>query len=223
MPKLTRQTFIQFGSGVNTAADICQFGSPATGSPVYTAVIGTLQALAAWTTGWAAETVANNRPFLEDMNAVCYVFSYMIAYLLQMGIAEWDVGTTYYTNSVVQYNGILYQSLIDNNINITPVVGVSWKTLKISAQVGPQVIVANNTIFQAATDIFVTAIGEANAPLVQINAGVVIGTWTQNNITQINDPENGGQIAFVCMYIPKGWYWEATGANNQVTYSAVGQ
>lgn len=125
--KLTRQTFIQFGINVNASADICQFGSPATGTPVYTSVIATLQALAAWTTGWAAETVANNRPFLEDMNAVHYVFSYMIAYILQMGIAEWDAGTNYYTNSIVQSGGVLYQSLIDNNLNVTPVVGVSWK------------------------------------------------------------------------------------------------
>ena len=107
MSKITRQTFIQFGQNVNASADICQFGSPATGSPVYTNVISVLQALAAWTTGFAAETVANNRPFLEDFNAFCYVFSYMIAYILQMGIPEYDAGTTYYINSIVQSRGDL--------------------------------------------------------------------------------------------------------------------
>ena len=33
---------------------------------------------------------------------------YQLAYLLQQGIAEWDSGTTYYTNSVVQNGGSIY-------------------------------------------------------------------------------------------------------------------
>lgn len=157
MGKITRQTFIQFGVNVNAAADICEFGTPATGSPVYTNVIATLQALTAWTTGWAAETIANNRPFLEDMNAVCYVFSYMIAYILQMGVPEWDAGTTYFTNSIVQYNGVLYQSLIDNNLNITPVVGVSWKLVQ--KGFGAWTTITSGTIYQAATDGFICGYG----------------------------------------------------------------
>ena len=115
MSKINRATFIQFGVNVNAAADICEFGTPASGSPVYTTSIPTLQSNAAWTTGWAAETISSNRPFLEDMNATHYVFSYMLAYLMQMGIPEYDSGTTYFINSIVQYSGILYQVTNDGS------------------------------------------------------------------------------------------------------------
>jgi len=118
MAKLTRKTLLQFGSTVNAASEIGQFGSYA--SPVYTADIATLQAGTAWPRGWAAETVATNRPFLEDMNAIDVVFGYMLSYILQMGIAEYDAGTTYYTDSYCQIAGQIYQSLTDNNTGNAP-------------------------------------------------------------------------------------------------------
>lgn len=151
---------MQFGVNVNAAADICEFGTPATGSPVYTTTIATLQANAAWTTGWAAETISSNRPFLEDMNAVCYVFSYMLAYIMEMGIPEYDAGTTYYTNSIVQYSGTIYQSLTDNNTGNTPVVGANWKLAipAISGILGAWTTKASGTIYQAGTDGFVTVV-----------------------------------------------------------------
>lgn len=118
MAKLTRQTLLQFGSTVNAGSEIGQFGSYA--APVYTADIATLQAGTAWPRGWAAETIAVNRPFLEDFNAVDYVYSYMLCYLFQMGIAEYDAGTTYYTDSVCQIAGQFYISLQDNNTGNAP-------------------------------------------------------------------------------------------------------
>ena len=126
--KIPRISFKQFGVNANSASDICEFGTPATGSPVYTNNITTLQSSSAWLSGWAAETIASNRPFLEDMNAVCAVFAYMIAYQFQAGVPEYDSGTTYYTNSIVNYSGILYTSLVDNNIGNTPAIGSYWTT-----------------------------------------------------------------------------------------------
>lgn len=118
MAKLTRKTLLQFGSTVNAGSEIGQFGSYA--SPIYSADIATLQAGTAWPRGWAAETVAVNRPFLEDINAVDYVYGYMLCYLFQMGIAEYDSGTTYYLNSVCQIAGQFYISLQDNNTGNAP-------------------------------------------------------------------------------------------------------
>lgn len=118
MAKLTRKTLLQFGETVDDASEIGQFGSYA--SPVYTKDIDDLQAGTAWPRGWAAETIASNRPFLEDQNAIDYVFSYFLCYLLQMGIPEYDDGTTYYENSIVQDGGIIYVSLQDSNTNNTP-------------------------------------------------------------------------------------------------------
>lgn len=209
MPKITRQTFLQFGINVNASADICQFGSPATGSPVYTNVIATLQALAAWGTGWAAETIANNRPFLEDMNAVCYVFSYMIAYILQMGVAEWDAGTTYYINSFAQSGGIVYQSLTDNNLNNSPTVGVNWKIFsQVSGVIGVPVAKSAGTIYQAATDGYAIGYGSCGGGA---EMGLSIGATTPpgNLIAYLQTATVGGQVIYdtLCTLVPKGNYY----------------
>ncbi len=221
MSKITRQTFIQFGINVNAAADICEFGTPATGTPVYTNVIATLQALSAWTTGWAAETIANNRPFLEDMNAVCYVFSYMIAYILQMGIPEWDAGTTYYTNSLVQSGGLVYQSLIDININITPTVGANWKLFsQYSGQFGAWLARSSGTVYQAATDGYVVGYGAlAVGALLLINTDANPSPSTTRVFTQITvsaGDANGSMGTGTCP-VRKGDYWIATGTGTSWT------
>jgi hypothetical protein len=39
----------------------------------------------------------------------------------------WNATTTYSTNQAVKYSGVYYQSLVDNNLNNTPVVGANWK------------------------------------------------------------------------------------------------
>ncbi len=118
MAKLVRKTLLQFGSTVNAGSEIGQFGSYA--APIYSADIDVLQAGTAWPRGWAAETIATNRPFLEDQNAVDFVYGYMLSYILQEGIPEYDAGTTYYTNSYVQVSGALYRSKVDANLANTP-------------------------------------------------------------------------------------------------------
>lgn len=118
MSKLVRRTFLQFGSTVNPGSEIGQYGSYS--APIYSGDVGTMQAGTAWPRGWFAETINTNRPFIQDFNAVDFVFSYMIFYLLEMGIAEWDSGTNYFTNSVCQIAGQIYISLVDNNLNNNP-------------------------------------------------------------------------------------------------------
>lgn len=118
MAKLVRKTLLQFGSTANAGTEIGQFGSYA--APVYSNDPDVLQAGTAWPRGWAAETIATNRPFLEDFNAIDYVFGYMLCYILQQGIPEYDASTTYYLNSVCQVAGQFYLSLQDNNTGNTP-------------------------------------------------------------------------------------------------------
>lgn len=117
MAKITRQTLLPFGSSGPTN-DFEQFGSTEGGSPNFTKVIATIQSLTAWLTGWRAALVTAKAPVLQDMNAVCYVFGYMLNYILQQGIAEWDSGTTYYQNSLVMRanSNELYASAIDTNV-----------------------------------------------------------------------------------------------------------
>ncbi len=217
MSKLTRQTLLQFARDVNAAADIGKYGSGATGSPVYSNVITTIQALAAWTTGWAAETVANNRPFLEDMNAVDYVFGYMLCYIFQMGIPEWDAGTNYFINSIVMdSSGVLWQSLIDNNLNVTPVAGVSWKQiLPVGGLVGNPVAKTIGTPYLAATDGFVSAScfsdGGGNG-YIQIKtdaANPPTTVWVRDPFNNVVDT-SGGSVGFL---VKKGNYYMAEASN----------
>lgn len=63
---------------------------------------------------------ASKLPFIEDANAVDFVHGQGLAYIYEMGIAEWDSGTTYFTNSYVQLGGLIYRSLIDSNLNNSP-------------------------------------------------------------------------------------------------------
>lgn len=120
MSKITRVTQKLFGI-LGSSGNFGKFGSKAAGSAVYTQDPTTIQALTAFTTnGWADAVVDGNVPELEDMNGLFLLAFYQIAYLLQQGIAEWDSSTTYYINSIVQYNGRQYTSIQDNNINNQP-------------------------------------------------------------------------------------------------------
>jgi len=130
MSKLTRQTMLWFGSSSDSSS-VGVFGSIAPGGPgaTYSKVIATIQSLPAWGSGWKAEVVSPLRPAIQDFNAVDYVFSYGICYLHEMGIPEYDAGTVYYTYSICQYNGVIYQSLGDSNVGNTPTPGAYWSVL----------------------------------------------------------------------------------------------
>jgi microcystin-dependent protein len=120
MAKLTRKNLIVFGD-VGGESNFGKFGSKAAGSAVTTKDVELIQSLAAWNTnGWVdAINNSNKAPFIEDMNALHYVLSYMMAYQLQEGVPEWNASTTYYTGSIVKKTGTteLYGSLIDTNLN----------------------------------------------------------------------------------------------------------
>lgn len=117
MPKITRATQKIFAQ--NGTDQLAAFGSMKTGTPIYTDNIEDLQT-SDYEDGWEQAIVADEAPFMEEMNGVQYVFSKQLAYLFQQGIAEWDAGTTYYTNSFCQVDGKLYYSKQDGNINHSP-------------------------------------------------------------------------------------------------------
>ncbi len=119
MSKITRAYQKLFG-GTGVESDFGEFGSLAASSPTTTKDPATIQSLAAWGLGWAAATIGALIPAYQDMNSVQYLTFYQICYLLQMGVAEWDSQTSYYINSVAQYNGLFYTSLQDDNVNQQP-------------------------------------------------------------------------------------------------------
>jgi hypothetical protein len=130
MARIARVTASLFG--VNAPSETSeQYGSQTQlgsaqylNSPIMASDIAEAQGLSAWTTGWSAAINAGNKaPYLQDMNSVHQVLSWMICEILQDGLPPWDSNTTYYTGSAVQdpnFSGYWYVSLQDNNQGNTP-------------------------------------------------------------------------------------------------------
>lgn len=117
MAKIIRKGQRIFGStaGVN---QIAQYGSLANSTPNFTTDPTVIQALSQYLDGWFDAVIGGNSPAIEDMNALCYLFAYQLAYLMQEGIAEWDATTTYFKGSIAQDgSGTEFLSLADNNLN----------------------------------------------------------------------------------------------------------
>lgn len=120
MAKISRQPLRLFG-GAGNPNNFEQFGSTTAGSTLRTKDIPTIQLLDAWSNGWQDAVIESNKaPFLEDMNAIMYVFGYELAYVLQAGIPEWDPDTTYYVGSYVTYQARIFSSNQDDNIGNQP-------------------------------------------------------------------------------------------------------
>lgn len=128
MSKIIRATQQIFASGAGLD-QIGQFGSLAAGSPTFTTDPDTIQALSNYLTGWFGGVVGDNSPAIEDMNAICYLYAYQLAYILQSGVAEWDSATTYYIGSMVQSSSSIYVSIIDTNLNNAVTDATKWKVL----------------------------------------------------------------------------------------------
>lgn len=119
MAKITRKNQLIFGStaGVNQIAEI---GSLAAGTPVFSTDPDTIQSLSNYLNGWFDIVIGENSPAIEDMNALCYLYAYQLAYLFQAGVAEWNTSTVYYIGSLVNVAGVLYSSLTDANTGNNP-------------------------------------------------------------------------------------------------------
>lgn len=129
MSRLARFTQKIFGSSAG-ASDIAKFGSLAAGVPSFTSDPGVIQSLGNYLQGWFGAVIGANSPAIEDMNAISYLFAFQLAYLMQMGTAEWDAGTTYYKGSLVNNGGgLVYVSLIDTNLNQALSDTTKWKVM----------------------------------------------------------------------------------------------
>lgn len=116
MSKLTRKLQKIFGGSLTATNNISQFGSLKNGTPNYSTDPDTIQALTAWLNGWNGAVIASAPPPIQDMNAVHYLLSRQLAYLMQAGVAEWDTDTTYYIGSFASDGlGNIYYSLTDGN------------------------------------------------------------------------------------------------------------
>lgn len=79
----------------------------------------TSQITPAFLRGWGI-VGPSDQPTLQDFNAVGYTLGQLLAYLHQMGIAEYNAQQEYYLGSVTQAGGVIYQSLVNGNTGNTP-------------------------------------------------------------------------------------------------------
>lgn len=132
MAKITRAFQKIFGGSLAAANNIAKFGSLKSGSPAYSLDPAEIQT-AAWLQAWGGALVnapgGNASPALQDMNAFMYLVTRQLAYLMQDGIPEWNTETVYYTDSYCKYNGVVYISKTDDNLNHLPTDTNNWKTL----------------------------------------------------------------------------------------------
>lgn len=123
MAKINRATQKIFGSNANSTA-ITEFGTAKNAQPEYitNGDVEAIQANPSFLTGWSNSLEQDLAPFMQDSNALWYMITSQVAYLLKNGIAEYDAGTSYDLGDlakVVQQNGtvVVYKSLQNDNLN----------------------------------------------------------------------------------------------------------
>lgn len=121
MSKITRKNQKIFAGDVSTSGVISQFGSLKAALPNYSSDLDVIQSLDAWGEGWASAVISSHFPAVQDLNALYYVLTKQISYLMQAGIPEWNAATTYYIGSFVSApNGsdrAIFISVADTNLN----------------------------------------------------------------------------------------------------------
>lgn len=133
MAKITRKNQKIFGGSLAAPSNIAVFGSLAAAAPAYSLDPDAIQS-AEYLLAWAAALVnapgGNASPALQDMNALFFLLSRQMAYVMQDGIPEWNAETTYYIDSFCKLGGVVYIAKTDNNLNKDPVTQTNdWKTL----------------------------------------------------------------------------------------------
>ncbi|AWI10322.1 hypothetical protein [Ereboglobus luteus] len=115
MSKIKRTIQRIFGGDVGLDGNISVFGSLSAGNPKYAGSLPAsdnplddIQNLPGYGRGWTGATIRNNIAPLQDMNALQYLFSSQIAYLMQSGVPEWHKDQEYHEGSFCSYNNTLY-------------------------------------------------------------------------------------------------------------------
>ena len=133
MAKITRYNGNLQAFGINSvSADRRVFNDLATDSDDLTDNI-----TADFLTGFrAAVPTVNDFPKIHDFQAIFFTHGQLIAYLHQVGISEWNTSQEYHLNSLVNYNGNTYKSLVNNNTGNQPDVSPSeWDNMDNSTNI----------------------------------------------------------------------------------------
>lgn len=163
MSKITRAYQKLFASSAG-GTQLGKFGSLAAGTPVYTNDPTLIQSLAAFVNGWYAAIVGNNSPPIQDMNSLFYLAFRQIAYNLQQGIPEWDATTDYHIDGFCSSGGVIYKSLVNDNLNNAVTDTTKW--IAVAMGLGSAGIVPTVTATRA-----ITSADDAKVIYVDTSAG----------------------------------------------------
>lgn len=224
MAKITRKAAKIFGSIAGTNQIASPFGSLAAGTPMRTNGAGAdpdvIQSLANYTEGWFNAVLGANSPAIEDMNSLCFLFAYQIAYLLQEGVAEWNSATAYFIGSIANDGtGKLYSSIQDNNTNHALTDGAWWTALGGGGISNGIILVnssttlsgaANNTLVECDTSggAFTLTLSASPAAGFQATLKDIKGTFSTNPLTI--DPNGKTLEGLTSTYVVYADWWNAT-------------
>jgi len=74
---------------------------------------------AGYARGWGI-VATGSKPTSQDFNAQGFTATQLISYLFQNGVPEWASNQEYHAGSFINVDGVIYRSLIDNNIGNDP-------------------------------------------------------------------------------------------------------
>lgn len=135
MTRYLRYTQQVFGASAGNR-ELTAFGTAKTDNPTYTSDPSQIQTNA-YKYGWSPALLSDKAPYEEDTNALFYLFTYQLAYLMQVGIAEYDPNTTYFRGNTVAAtdgSGTWYKSIIDNNLGNALTNTEAWQPIILSKQ-----------------------------------------------------------------------------------------
>lgn len=129
MPRITKKQQKIFAEN---ATNNGVFGSLQSHDPTTSSDPNAIQGRPAFSNGWNNATYsAELLPPLEEFQAIQYVVTRQLAYLIQEGVPEWDTNTTYYQGSIVKVVSsgtyTLYESLVDDNTGNQTSDETKWK------------------------------------------------------------------------------------------------
>ncbi len=88
----------------------------------------------------------SDQPTLQDFNAVSYTHGQILAYLHQMGVAEYNAAQEYHIGSQTVSAGVCYTSLANSNTGNTPASSpASWRSNDSGKLISVTAFIANTT------------------------------------------------------------------------------
>jgi hypothetical protein len=131
---------------------------------------------AAWLRGWALGLDENGFPTEQAFNAMGFVAGQLLSYLHQAGVPEYNALQVYYIGSFCNYDGILYKSLIDDNVGSQPDTGTTqWQSIYTSPALLGEPTAPTPEAGDDSTKIATTAFVNANASVAFIKTAYPVG------------------------------------------------